>query len=603
MSGYRTNKEWLAKQAAIRQGTRDPLREDPAIDAGSEGMTEFSEQLQRDAAALRADLVDRGDITVVEPPPFPDIGCGRECGFQRRGVGLACVEGTACGAYYHPGDEHHAELEAFHAAMTGTPAPGAWHETAVILRWRDEALAGGTDRCSPGTIGELVAEIDRAIGASPMASYSGGLAGLRLPLGPAVLDLDESPDEPIEANARVDQLAVDLYMAAMAKAGSEGQRPDSVGVALACMVGLAGELLDLREVVIDPPKEVKPIAELFHAHRRELVEALGLNDADAIYLWEDLLASVRTLVKTADAAVAGLDKPEGEFFGPWALRTAEARVGRLRGYEAQLERAFGGDRWMTYADPIGALADAKPGLVARLMSGATERAIADRITPANLELLARGLAPLEPQGWREGFLAAGEVFGRELLELAKAADAAAARWGDAVAGSSTLLHLPISGMTSKDLERVRAQLDTQGLLVVEDAEDLELTERPGWRIGDRYVGRDGVGVAVDVILGESGEQIGIYGCEGTDRLVYEYGPDDACCSPLSELRSLKASPIVRSLAAAWLSGKPVMMTQIASLSRWVFERGAAGPELLGEALRMTTAKAEELITFSGWAAS
>jgi len=179
-----------------------------------------------------------------------------------------------------------------------------------------------------------------------------------------------------------------------------------------------------------------------------------------------------------------------------------------------------------------------------------------QVETLDLELLARGLAPLEPQGWREGFL-----------------------------------------------ERVRAQLDTQGLLVVEDAEDLELTERPGWRIGDRYVGRDGVGVAVDVILGESGEQIGIYGCEGTDRLVYEYGPDDACCSPLSELRSLKASPIVRSLAAAWLSGKPVMMTQIASLSRWVFERGAAGPELLGEALRMTTAKAEELITFSGWAAS
>ena len=50
-------------------------------------------------------------------------------------------------------------------------------------------------------------------------------------------------------------------------------------------------------------------------------------------------------------------------------------------------------------------------------------------------------------------------------------------------------------------------------------------------MGDRYtdpLGHEGI------VVGVSGDSI--YGCNMVDRFVHEYGPDDACCRPLSELR-------------------------------------------------------------------
>jgi len=57
-----------------------------------------------------------------------------------------------------------------------------------------------------------------------------------------------------------------------------------------------------------------------HRCRRELVEALGLDDSDGIHLWDDLLDAVRGYVKIAKSAVSGLKKPDGEYFIPWAKR-------------------------------------------------------------------------------------------------------------------------------------------------------------------------------------------------------------------------------------------------------------------------------------------
>jgi hypothetical protein len=190
------------------------------------------------------------------------------------------------------------------------------NQTPVILQWSDADIGDKTVR-------EFVADLERRLGPS---------VSLRLPAGPAVLEVKSD-------SSRSEELAVDLFMATMAKAGSCGRSPDALGMALACMVGLVEELLDLRNFVVDAPPDTKPTADRMQAHRRELVEALGLDDADAIYLWEDLLASVRGMVTIAEAAVAGLERPEDEHFNPWALRMVESRVGMLRLYEQQLEDA------------------------------------------------------------------------------------------------------------------------------------------------------------------------------------------------------------------------------------------------------------------------
>lgn len=54
---------------------------------------------------------------------FPDIGCKNECGFEVAGVGLACRAGSACGAYFHPGDPHFVELKRHHSAMMAGTEP------------------------------------------------------------------------------------------------------------------------------------------------------------------------------------------------------------------------------------------------------------------------------------------------------------------------------------------------------------------------------------------------------------------------------------------------------------------------------------------------
>jgi hypothetical protein len=53
----------------------------------------------------------------------------------------------------------------------------ARHQVLVVLEYEDEALTpGGTMRCEPSTVGELVEEIDRSMNASNF----GGLISLRL---------------------------------------------------------------------------------------------------------------------------------------------------------------------------------------------------------------------------------------------------------------------------------------------------------------------------------------------------------------------------------------------------------------------------------------
>lgn len=57
-------------------------------------------------------------------PSFPRIGCTHDCGFERRGIGWQCVDGTACGRYVHPGDAHYDALDLYHAKAS-TQAPPA----------------------------------------------------------------------------------------------------------------------------------------------------------------------------------------------------------------------------------------------------------------------------------------------------------------------------------------------------------------------------------------------------------------------------------------------------------------------------------------------
>jgi len=48
--------------------------------------------------------------------PFPNevIGCYRECGFTKSGLGWQCNEGTGCGKFVGPGDQGYAELTEYY---------------------------------------------------------------------------------------------------------------------------------------------------------------------------------------------------------------------------------------------------------------------------------------------------------------------------------------------------------------------------------------------------------------------------------------------------------------------------------------------------------
>ena len=78
--------------------------------------------------------------------------------------------------------------------------------------------------------------------------------------------------------------------------------------------------------------------------------------------------------------------------------------------------------------------------------------------------------------------------------------------------------------------------DLRGRVLFETLNELLASFEVVWTVGDRYTLPNGTsGVVVQV----SDEGESLYGCDSTDRLVYEYGPDDACCRPLSELRRVE----------------------------------------------------------------
>jgi hypothetical protein len=64
-----------------------------------------------------------GPAVAEKLPPWP-LDCRtdccnepRDCGMVRAGIGYQCKEGDACGAYYHPGDEHFDEIDKFMRAL------------------------------------------------------------------------------------------------------------------------------------------------------------------------------------------------------------------------------------------------------------------------------------------------------------------------------------------------------------------------------------------------------------------------------------------------------------------------------------------------------
>lgn len=100
-----------------------------------------------------------------------------------------------------------------------------------------------------------------------------------------------------------------------------------------------------------------------------------------------------------------------------------------RSLAEQLDEMFGPD-WRAYASPIRALFEAAPDIVARLMSGSMENAVARRHTPEMIGHQARALLPDElppdPEStWIDGFETAARLHGQELRSMAKASDEAA----------------------------------------------------------------------------------------------------------------------------------------------------------------------------------
>jgi hypothetical protein len=123
-----------------------------------------------------------------------------------------------------------------------------------------------------------------------------------------------------------------------------------------------------------------------------------------------------------------------------------------------------GSRWRAYASPIRALFEAaKPELVARIMSGAMENAVARRLTPEAVLHQARELLPdelpLEPgSAWTAGFEAAAKLSSQELLSNAKAFDEASKRWSSGRSRTSTFTVKLSEAALGEQLERIREQL-------------------------------------------------------------------------------------------------------------------------------------------------
>jgi hypothetical protein len=124
-----------------------------------------------------------------------------------------------------------------------------------------------------------------------------------------------------------------------------------------------------------------------------------------------------------------------------------------------------GSRWRAYASPIRALFEAaKPELVARIMSGAMENAVARRLTPEAVHHQAREMLPdeLPPEpgaGWIAGFEAAAKLSNQELISNAKAFDEASKRWSSGSSSSSGSFIVKLSeAVVGEQLERIRGQL-------------------------------------------------------------------------------------------------------------------------------------------------
>lgn len=50
----------------------------------------------------------------VKQLEFPKIDCRGNCGFEKRGIGYQCVDGTACNKYIHPGDEFFDQIDMYY---------------------------------------------------------------------------------------------------------------------------------------------------------------------------------------------------------------------------------------------------------------------------------------------------------------------------------------------------------------------------------------------------------------------------------------------------------------------------------------------------------
>jgi|GEM_PF-4186758 len=82
--------------------------------------------------------------------------------------------------------------------------------------------------------------------------------------------------------------------------------------------------------------------------RADVFDALGLDRA-GVHMWEDMILSIRSLVKIRDAVISGTRKPDSRYLNPWALERARdlAKGGcgpRIEGDEA----CFDGERTQSF---------------------------------------------------------------------------------------------------------------------------------------------------------------------------------------------------------------------------------------------------------------
>lgn len=120
------------KKIVLYRMTEPPERLDYTLPVKREPNDATKPQACRNYSPWNTD--ESGDGRTVDPrdcytcnmpesahaPVFPDIGCKGECGFVVAGVGLQCQEGSACGRYLHPGDEHYAEVAAYYRSESQT---------------------------------------------------------------------------------------------------------------------------------------------------------------------------------------------------------------------------------------------------------------------------------------------------------------------------------------------------------------------------------------------------------------------------------------------------------------------------------------------------